>query len=108
MRSRLNSGVLVLAFLLAACGSSDSGSDAGPSVDGGGPPPDGSCYVQGDCAEGLFCVYPLGACGGLGTCVSGSGDCSPGIEHCTCEGETRTDCEVLVQGLSVRTRGACP
>jgi hypothetical protein len=111
VRSQLTAIAAVVA-LAVGCGDPvpepvDAGGgpvDAFVEVDGG---PDG-CRADSECDTGESCVFPLGACGGLGRCFDGTGDCSVSDLFCACDGMTYTDCDILTQRLSVRSRGACP
>jgi hypothetical protein len=67
------------------------------------------CGSDGDCAEGQFCRFPRGECGGDGTCTDRPEVC--GFEYqpvCGCDGETYTNtCEALSEGVSIDYLGDC-
>ncbi|MGF1466791.1 MAG: hypothetical protein ACFCGT_11725 [Sandaracinaceae bacterium] len=84
----------------------DAGPDAGP-FDAGLPP--GGCLSDGDCLASEFCNYPIGTCGGVGTCTVVPGACPLVFDpQCGCDGMTYGNaCEAAARRQSIRMAGAC-
>ena len=67
------------------------------------------CGSDGDCADGEFCRFPRGECGGDGTCTLLPEVC--GMDYkpvCGCNGETYSNaCDAHSYGVSVDYAGDC-
>jgi hypothetical protein len=67
------------------------------------------CGSDADCADGEFCRFPQGECGGDGTCTMRPEVCD--IEYrpvCGCDGQTYTNrCDAASEGMSVDYPGEC-
>jgi hypothetical protein len=106
---------VVLALVLAGCGSSNSTSDAGgdPGSDAGtgdgGTLADGgtACTTSAQCGSGNYCSGT--GCGESGSCAALPTSCPPEVSQvCGCDGMAYSNaCKAFEAGTRVFANGAC-
>jgi len=68
-----------------------------------------TCGADADCTGGEYCEFPLGACGGEGTCLLPPDACEDVYQPvCGCDGVTYGNrCAAAAAGVSVIAEGEC-